>query len=313
MEKIKKAAPYLSGLAFASIFGFSFLITKNTLGRMEVFQLLGIRFGIAGILFEFLRLTKVVKVKLSGRMFREILPVAILQPILYFIFEIYGVRNSETGEAGLMIGMIPVAVAIASWIFLKEKLNLKQIIFMILSISGVSLIGFSQMNGGAGSTRPVGYLLLAGAVVSAAFYNLLSRKSSMKYRPVEITYIMMITGAIIFNAIGIIDSMIKGYEYFSPLLDFSVMASMLYLGVLSSTIAFFCVNFTLSRIPAVQSSIFANLVTVISIGAGVVFLSESFTILKGIGSVLIIAGVLGTNYFQTKKLGKTDDYTSNDY
>ncbi len=311
MEKFKKAAPYLSGVVYASIFGFSFLITKNSLGMMEVLQLLGIRFGLAAIVFEVLRLTKVVKIKLSGRMLKDILLVAIFQPVLYFIFEIYGVRNSETGEAGLMIGMIPVFVALVSWIFLKERLNQKQIGFMILSLAGVTLIGIVQLNSSAGATKPIGYLLLAGAVISAAFYNLLSRKSS--YKPVEITYIMMMTGAVVFNILGLGDSIVRGYDYFLPLLNPAVMISMIYLGVLSSIIAFFCVNFTLSRIPAVQGSLFANLVTVISIVAGVAFLGESFTIFKAVGSVLIVAGVAGTNYFQTKKPIKTDDYASNDY
>ncbi|HRX42282.1 MAG TPA: DMT family transporter [Clostridia bacterium] len=313
MTGTKGAAPYLSGLAFAAIFGFSFLITKNSLGSMEVFQLLGIRFGIAAITFELMRLTGIVKFRFSFKMLKEVLPIAVFQPILYFVFEIYGVRYSQTGEAGLMIGMIPVAVAAASWIFLGERLNGRQLLFMMLSISGVIVIGVNQMNGGAGATRPIGYLLLAGAVLASAFYNILSRKSSLQYKPIEITYVMMITGAVIFNILGLADSLIKGYAYLAPLKEFPIILSMLYLGILSSTIAFFCVNFTLSRIPAVQGSLFANLVTVISVVAGIVFLGEFFTPAKTVGSILIIAGVAGTNYFQSRGSRKADDYASNDY
>jgi len=313
MTDFKKAAPYLSGLAFASIFGFSFLITKNTLGRMEVFQLLGIRFLIAAVVFEILRLTKAVRVNVSIKDFTRILPVAVFQPWLYFIFEIYGVKNSETGEAGLMIGMIPVAVAVMSRFILKEKSKPLQILFMLISVSGVILIGVNQMNGGPGSTGLAGYMLLAGAVLSGAFYNIVSRKSSLRYSPAEITYVMMISGAVLFNIIGISDSLIRGYSYFTPLSDFSVVLSLMYLGILSSVVAFFCVNYTLSRIPAVQSSLFANLVTVISLVAGVVFLGESLPVYKIVGSVMIVTGVFGTNYFQTAKGQKRIDYTSNDY
>lgn len=304
MTVLKKAAPYISGIVFSTIFGFSFLIVKNTLSNVEVFQLIGLRFLTALVVFEILRLTKIVKIRLSKGLFRSALPVAVFSPILYFLFEVYGIKNAESGEAGLMIGMIPVAVAITSWIFLKEKLNIKQAVFMAMSLGGVVLISIMQMQNSTGETKLIGFLLLAGAVLSAAFYNILSRKTSVKYSPMEITYVMMVVGAVVFSIIGITDSIIKGYPYFQPMADPAALGSILYLGVLSSIIAFFCVNYTLSKIPAVQSALFANLVTVISVVAGVLFLNESFPVYKIIGSLLIITGVFGTNYFHITTVEK---------
>ena len=74
MTAFKKAAPYLSGIVFSSIFGFSFLIVKNTLSDVEVFQLIGLRFLTAIVVFEILRLLKVVKIRLSKNLFRSTLP-----------------------------------------------------------------------------------------------------------------------------------------------------------------------------------------------------------------------------------------------
>ena len=300
MTDIKKAAPYIAGVGFATIFGFSFLIVKNTLNSVEVFQLLGLRFLIAAVMFELLRLTKIVKINLKIKDVVKLLPVAVFQPILYFVTEVYGIKYSASSEAGLFIGMIPVAVAFISWIFLKEKLNLKQTIFMSISIGGVAFISIMQMNGTSGDTKVIGYLFLIGAVIAAAFYNMFSRKASSKHSPLEITYVMMLTGALVFNILGIGDSIIQGYKYFSPLFNIETIIAILYLGILSSVLAFFLVNFTLSKIPAVQSSLFANLITVISIIAGVIFLQESFTVYKIIGSVCIIIGVFGTSYFSSK-------------
>ena len=79
--------------------------------------------------------------------------------------------------------------------------------------------------------------------------------------------------------------------------------SIAYLGILSSLIAFFLINFTLSRIEASKSSVFANLSTIVSIIAGVVLLHENFKLYHLIGSILILLGVWGTNYF-TKKIVK---------
>lgn len=51
--------------------------------------------------------------------------------------------------------------------------------------------------------------------------------------------------------------------------------------------------------PASKSTVFANLSTIISIVAGVVFLGEEFYYYHVIGSIMILAGIIGTNYFNT--------------
>lgn len=169
---------------------------------------------------------------------------------------------------------------------------------MGLSITGVLVISLFRADALEGGGNPLGYLLLLGAVISAALYNVISRKVSLTHKPIEITYIMMIVGAMVFNTIGLIDSVLTGYRYFEPFLYMESIMAILYLGILSSVLAFFHVNFTLSRISATQSSLYANLVTVISIIAGVIFLNEDFSFIKKFGSVLIIIGVFGTSYFQ---------------
>jgi drug/metabolite transporter (DMT)-like permease len=69
------------------------------------------------------------------------------------------------------------------------------------------------------------------------------------------------------------------------------------LGVLSSVGAFLLANYTLSKLPAAQTSVFANLVTVVSVIAGVFFRGESFGYFQLLGAIMIILGVFGTNYF----------------
>ncbi len=51
-------------------------------------------------------------------------------------------------------------------------------------------------------------------------------------------------------------------------------------------------------------SVFMNLATVISIGAGLVFLNEEIYYYHIIGSALIITGVIGVNLFGEKKKQK---------
>lgn len=57
-------------------------------------------------------------------------------------------------------------------------------------------------------------------------------------------------------------------------------------------------NYAFSYLNLAQASIFTNLVTMVSIAAGIVFLGESFTALQGIGSMAILTGVYLSNHIK---------------
>lgn len=221
-----------------------------------------------------------------------------MEPVCYFLFETLGVKHTTSSQAGLMIALIPIFVAVLGALILKEKLSAPQIFFTLLSVAGVMVIASSQ---GACDTNgsKVGLILLLGAVISAAFFNIFSRKFSSNYSPFEITFVMMWIGAIFFNGAGFIFHLRSGKaaDYFAPLFDPQVIFALLYLGLFSSVVAFFLVNYSLSRLPASRSAVFSNLTTVISVLAGVVFRNEPFALTHAAGAFMILLGVWGTNRF----------------
>jgi multidrug transporter EmrE-like cation transporter len=73
------------------------------------------------------------------------------------------------------------------------------------------------------------------------------------------------------------------------------------LGVVSSLLTAWLSNYILSKMEASRMSVFANLSTIVSMAAGAVFLGEEVAVYHGIGSVLIIAGVIGANRLGRKK------------
>lgn len=198
-----------------------------------------------------------------------------------------------------MIALIPILVTILAVYLLNERPSAKQIISIILSVAGVILIISMEKSNDTGSSL-LGVLLLAGAAFSAAFFNIIARKISRDFTPFEVTYFMMFVGALCFNGISIVNHMINKNlaSYFEPLSSTIFLSSVLYLGILSSIIAYFLINYTLSKMEASRSSVFANISTIVSIVAGVVFLHESFNLYHIIGSTMILGGVWGTNYYE---------------
>ena len=307
MKSKTNILPILSGILTSSIFGLSFLFSKKALNIVEPFTLLSFRFLIAFLIMSLLILLGVIKVNYKGKNMKNLIMLGLMQPIIYFIFETYGIQFSSSSQAGLMIALIPIVVTIMSAYALKETPSKLQCAFIVLSVSGVIFIVL--MNGSSSSEGSLlGIFLLLGAVISAAVFNILSRKYSQKFSPMELTYAMMAMGAVFFNFVSIFNNIRANTlaQYFSPLKNRSFLISLAYLGVLSSIIAFLLINFTLSRIEASKAAIFSNLSTIVSIIAGVILLHESFKLYHLIGSILILVGVWGTNYYSSKGVLKLD-------
>ncbi|MGE5676861.1 MAG: DMT family transporter [Pseudomonadota bacterium] len=302
MKKYEAYLPYFSGLTMATIFGLSFMFTKQALESLPTTLLLSYRFALAALLLTVLWLTGLVKLNYKNKPLKELFLLTAFQPIAYFICETTGVNLTTSSESGIMIALIPVIVTIFAAVFLKEKPGKAQLMFILFSVLGVVFIVL--MSGDAGSSgHYAGLIALFGAVLAAGVFNILSRKLSQSFTPVEITFVMMWTGALVFNLYYILSRVISGETvgYFTSLNSMSALVPILYLGILSSVCAFFMANFTLSKLPAASSAVFSNLTTVISIIAGVFVRHEAFHWYQILGGIMIILGVWGTNRYKPQQ------------
>ena len=305
MTKTKELLAYGFSLLYAIIFGLSFLFSKRALDITSPIKLLAFRFLLAFTFLSLLILFKLIRINYKGKSLKNLIILSLAQPVIYFIFEAYGIKFSSTSHAGLLTALIPIIVSIMGLIFLNETPGRTQWIFIFLSVAGVIYIVLKD-SGPDSQNTIFGTIFLLVAVFTGSLYNILSRKSSVNFSSAEITYFMMGTGAIIFSSIAFIIDLINGNvgNFLQPLLNTDFLFSITYLGILSSVVAFFSMNFALAILPASKASIFGNLSTVISIVAGVVILKESFYYYHLIGSITIITGIIGTNYFNAKKAGR---------
>ena len=284
----------LAALTANLIFGFSFLFSKTALSVAHPLLILAVRFTFAFAALNLLILFGLVKVKFRGKKLGGLILMALAQPFLYFIFELYGISLTSSALSGLIISLVPVAVMFLSTAFLKERPTVLQIVCSVISLIGVGAV--SVLSNDGNKTTVIGIVLLLLAVVSAAVFNILSRKKSADFSPFERTYFMFLIGFIGFNILAVI--VLKG-NYLSGLAlcfksaDFII--SIIYLSIVSSVMAFILYNYSTSRISVVRSSSFSNIITVVSVIAGILILKESFSALQILLCVPIVLGVWGVN------------------
>lgn len=292
-----RSLPALAGIALSLIFGLSFLFSKEALESLEPFELLAHRFSIAVFLLFLLKVLGLINFNFRPGMLRDLLPLALFQPIIYFLGETYGVKLTTASESGLVIALVPVAVTFLGNYFLKEKATWQQWTFIWISLIGVGSIVVAH-SGISFKAHSVGISYLLAAVIAAAIYNVGSRKLSKNYSPIEITTIMMGTGAVIFNILYL-SSLPQKVGYFSAFLNLKTIFPLIYLGGLSSVLAFFLLNYMLKKMPASRAANFVNLTTIVSVLAGVIFRGERFGVIQILGGLLILFGVWGSNRYQS--------------
>ena len=284
----------LAALVANIIFGFSFLFSKVALGYANPLIILAVRFTVAFLVLNILWLFGIVKLNLKGKPKKKLILMALAQPLLYFIFELYGIEKSSSALSGVIISLVPVAVILLSTFVLKERPTLKQILFSVLSLSAVIVISLLSNDGGNNSL--IGIILLLGAVVCAAVFNILSRSESERFTPFERTYMMFLIGTIGFNIIALVT---LRENFFSELTvavsSLEFWGSKGYLSVLSSIAAFMLYNYSTSVISSVRAASFSNIITVISVFAGLIILKENLSVPQINCSFLIIIGVFGVN------------------
>jgi drug/metabolite transporter (DMT)-like permease len=299
MNNKNNTLAYLAAIISSILFGLSFLFSKIALAVASPIALVAFRFLLAFSVMSALIVFKIFKISYKNKPIKELILLCLAEPVVYFIFETYGIRETSSSIAGLMLSIIPIAVTILGVYFLKEIPSIKRIMFIVISVSGVAIIGVMSASNNA-DTSLKGIILLLGAVTCAGLFTIISRKASKHFTPFEITYFMMGCGALFFNIIWISNLIMRGEitTYFEPLKNSEFLIPVLYLGILSSVAAYLLINYTLSKIDASNTSVFANISTIVSVVAGVLILKEAFHFYDFIGSALILIGVWGTNRFK---------------
>ncbi len=270
--------------------GFSFMASRTALDTAHVFVLLSHRF-VLSFLFLHLMPRQIAGMRREKNRILPLLLLGLLQPVLYFFGEQYGLLHSTTVFSGVMIAMIPVFSTLAAAPILKERPTWLQLLFSLISVGGV--VGIGLMSRQSGRLELIGVLFLLLAVVSAAGYTLLARNLSKTASSFSRTYAMTGAGAVVFTVLAAVVCKGSVSDYFAPFRTVSYTVSILFLSLVCSALCFFLSNYALSRLSVARETVFSNLTTAVSVFAGTVFLHEPFTALGLLFCAMILVGIYG--------------------
>ncbi|MBA4257702.1 MAG: EamA/RhaT family transporter [Chitinophaga sp.] len=187
----------------------------------------------------------------------------------------------------------PIFATAMAVLFLKERLGFYRIIGMIICILGIVLLiskgswevllSFKFSSGDA--------WILAGAFAFAV-YNILVRKKPVTISALSFLLVIFVLGALMLFPFFILEQyIVKAPTNWSP----TLFGSILYLGIGTSVLAFWCWNLAISKLGAGRTVLFGNLIPIFSTLEAILILGETVTPIHFYSGILVISGLVIAN------------------
>jgi drug/metabolite transporter (DMT)-like permease len=280
--KQRQGAATLFGVVVAVIWGMTFLSIKVALREFGPMSLSLFRFVIASILLALVMVITRVEFRVAWRDVPLLSLSGLVGVTLYFYFENNGILRLTASESSLIVGAIPVVTLLCEIPLYRARPPRLVVLGILLSFAGVTLI---VLRSESATSSPIGYLFMVGAVLSWVAYGFITKPLSGRYPMLTITFWQMIIGAI-----GCIPFALVERQVWTGL-SATALLNAAFLGIFGSAIGYWLYVIVLERLGPGRSSVFINLIPVVSVAASYVILRERLSLLQIIGAVIAIAGV----------------------
>ena len=278
----------LAGMAVVGAYvGFSKVIVET----VPVFLLATIRFGIAAVAmlpWTFPRGGFTVAWPLRGTLVAE----SFFGNFLFSICMLSGVARTSATAAGLIMSMLPAAVAILSLVALAERVDGRTKVAIALAVVGVGSLTVGR--GGAAGPQGVdgalvGNAFMVGAVFCEAMYVVLGKRlTSASVGPMQISAWINAVGFVLMLPFGLWQAARFDFGRMTPLLWALIGVYAIAAGVLSTWLWLS----GLKHVPASRAGVFTTALPITSAAVGIVFLGERPTLAHGVAFVCAIVGIL---------------------
>jgi len=275
----------------AIIWALNFSIVKITLQQIDPFSFNALRYILASILLVTAAKIKGYSLKVKKEHFWKLIGIGIVGNLVYQMLFIIGLDYTFSANAAVMLGSIPIWVALLSQLFTDEKLTPIKSIGIFLAFVGVAFIiigGSNEISFASESFK--GDLITLLAAIAWGVYTILSKKYLKFYSSSQYSAFMSI--------IGVISLTIVGFPFLIKV-NFSEITlggygGIVYSGLLSVGLAYLIWNNGIYKIGAIRSAAYQNLVPVLGLIFGVLILDEPLTVFQYIGSGFVIIGIILT-------------------
>lgn len=288
----------IMGLILAMLlWGSSFMSMKLALRAYHPLTMVFGRMAIASLVFLLFH-KKLRQCRYVKGDWKYLLLMALCEPCFYFVFESYAMLYTTASQAGMVSAIMPLIVAFAATLLLKETLRPTTIAGFLIAVGGIALISFQSVASEHAPNPLLGNFLELLAMCFAAGYTVLARFLGKRYSAFVLTASQMFLGTLFFLPMLLLPS-----TPFPTTFALIPSAAILYLGIAVSFGAYSLFNYGLQTLPASQASAYINLIPVFSVFFAWLILGETLTKLQSAGMLVVLSGVWLSSWTPSRRLG----------
>ncbi len=273
----------------ASIWGSMYVVSKYVLDYVPPFTLLWLRYAVAGIVLAAIMLMT-RKHKVAGR---DVLLLAWIGFIGYFVSvgaQFFGTKMADAHTGALLTASSPVFTFLFARLLLGESITQRKILALILSIIGMlCVIGIT----GNEPVNIAGNLVLTVAAFTWALLTVYVKKASYRYTSLTITAYAILFALLFTTPTAIWEINTQSIRLFANPM---VWMGTLYIGIVSTALAYFLWNKGMDLLEAGAGSLFLCFQPVVGSLLGWLLLDEVLNVGFFIGSAFIIGGLLMASF-----------------
>lgn len=275
----------------AVIWALNFSVVKASLSEVDIYSFNSVRFILAASLIWAIIFWKRAWFTVPRADWLSLLAIGLIGNVLYQWLFIVGIDLTFSANAAVMLGTIPIWIAIFSHLFTEEKMTRLKAVGVLLAFAGVAAI----VSGGANplslaSDTFRGDLIIVCAAITWAVFTIRSKQFLKRYSALQFSGMMTLIGAVLLTGLSFYSSESTNWDSVST----AAWGGMIYSGALSIGMAYLIWNNGIVNVGPVKTSVYQNLVPVLGLVFGIVLLNESLSLLQYAGSAIVVMGIVIT-------------------
>lgn len=281
------------GLSFVVMWSSAFTSARIAVLYASPLLLLSVRFLISGLLAMLIARLLGQRISLSRKQWYAVVLFGLLQNGIYLGANFVAMQWIEAGLAAIIASLLPLLVALLSWLFFREKLPALGVAGLFAGLVGVVIIMWSRLSGGADI---LGVALAFLGVGALGLATLLVRGAISSGNVLMVVGLqMLVASAGLFPVSFLFETW---HVEWSWQLIVAFIYTTLVPGVLATLVWFLLV----SRIGAVRASSFHFLNPFLGVAIAALVVGESLTMQDILGVLVITIGIVAVQYSKRNNL-----------
>ena len=276
------------------IWGSTFAVTKDVMAEFPPLALAFLRVAISAVLLLPLAWMRHRRAAANARPlpWGTLFAMGLIGVALHYSLFNLGMVYISASQGALVQSSIPAVTALIAVVGLREHASSRRIAGIVLSVIGIVVIFMGAEDSGGSATSGsisgqwLGNLLMFGSVIAWGIYTSLAKRVAA-FDPLVVTGYVIAFGAVLLLPFALYE--LSGRDL--PRITAFGSLQILYLGGMASGIAFLIYNRALEGMDASQAGVFANLIPVVGVLSGVIFLGEPLSLRAILGGAIVMLGV----------------------